>query len=75
MPLYDYQCDRCQTKFEVRASFEEKERGLKPVCPQCQSTETHQLLSMGVFLRVGNVGGADVPPPFCGPNAGSGCCG
>jgi putative FmdB family regulatory protein len=28
MPLYDYQCQRCQTVFEVRATFKEKEVGL-----------------------------------------------
>lgn len=75
MPLYDYQCDDCQTKFEVRATFQEKERGLKPVCPKCQSVETHQLMSLGLFLRVGSSGVSELSSTCCGPNAGSGCCG
>jgi len=33
MPLYDYQCKKCQTIFEVRATFKEKEEGLEPECP------------------------------------------
>ncbi|RPJ18717.1 MAG: zinc ribbon domain-containing protein, partial [Chloroflexi bacterium] len=40
MPLYDYQCQNCQAVFEVRATFKEKEQGLKPKCPQCQSKKT-----------------------------------
>ncbi|NMC11466.1 MAG: zinc ribbon domain-containing protein [Chloroflexi bacterium] len=74
MPLYDYRCDHCQTVFEVRASFKEKEAGLKPKCPQCYSHETQQLLTSGLFLRSGD---NDMPlgSSGCGPNAGLGCCG
>ncbi|MHB8086987.1 MAG: FmdB family zinc ribbon protein [Anaerolineaceae bacterium] len=75
MPLYDYQCDQCQTQFEVRASFQEKGLGLKPVCPKCQSSVTHQLLSTSFLLRGGSSNGGSVPPSYCGPNSGSGCCG
>ncbi len=74
MPIYDYRCDRCETTFEVRATFKEKEAGLKPVCPTCQSIATHQLLAVGMFVHAGGTDGA----PFssgCGPNAGPGCCG
>jgi putative FmdB family regulatory protein len=74
MPIYDYQCDRCDTTFEVRASFKEKEAGLKPVCPTCQNAETHQLLTVGMFVRGGGNGGAS-NSSCCGPDAGPGCCG
>ena len=30
MSLYDYQCNKCQAVFEVRAKFKEKEVGLEP---------------------------------------------
>jgi putative FmdB family regulatory protein len=74
MPVYDYQCQHCQTAFEVRATFKEKEAGLKPECPQCHSKKTHQLLTSGLFLR--HSGDGDVLElPTCGPNAGPGCCG
>ena len=74
MPLYDYQCQDCQAVFEVRASFKEKEEGLKPECPQCQSKQTRQLLTSGLLLRVV----ADKAPQgncACGTNGASGCCG
>ncbi len=75
MPLYDYQCDHCKKIFEVRATFREKELGLKPVCPDCQSDETHQVLRVGLFLRAGSSGGTELSSSCCDPNAGPGCCG
>jgi putative FmdB family regulatory protein len=74
MPLYDYQCKQCQTIFEVRAAFKEKEAGLEPECPECHSKKTNQLLASGLFLRKSN-DGVDLTGPGCGPNAGPGCCG
>ena len=74
MPVYDYQCQQCQTVFEVRASFKEKEAGLKPECPQCHSKKTHQRLTSGLFLRHSD-DSASLELPMCGPNSGSGCCG
>ncbi len=73
MPLYDYQCKHCKTVFEVRASFKEKEAGLKPECPHCQSKETRQILSSGLFLRRSDDGAA-MELPMCDPQAGPGCC-
>jgi putative FmdB family regulatory protein len=73
MPLYDYQCNKCQTVFEVRATFKEKEAGLEPECPECHSKKTHQLLTSGLFLRKSD-DGADLRGPGCGANAGPGCC-
>lgn len=75
MPLYDYQCDRCQTTFEVRASFREKELGLRPVCPNCKSTDTRQILTSGLFIRGESSGSASMQSSFCSPNSGAGCCG
>lgn len=74
MPIYEYQCRNCQTIFEVRATFKEKELGLNPECPQCHSQDTRQRLSSGLFLRVGG----ETSPlglSVCGPNTRSGCCG
>jgi putative FmdB family regulatory protein len=71
MPLYDYQCQNCQAVFEVRATFKEKQEGLKPKCPQCQSKKTRQLLTSGLLL----LHTSDGPSEACGPNAGPGCCG
>lgn len=75
MPIYSFQCNDCQTEFDIRASFQEKELGLKPVCPKCQSIETKQVLSAGLFLRSGSSGESFQPSSVCSPNSGSGCCG
>lgn len=75
MPVYDYQCDQCQTRFEIQASFHEKEIGLKPECPKCRSSKTHQLLSTGIFVNSGSDDRGSIPPSFCGPSSGLGCCG
>ena len=73
MPLYDYQCQHCQITFEVRASFNEKEAGLQPECPQCHCQETHQVLTARLLLHFGG-GGATAKMPACRPNVGPGCC-
>lgn len=73
MPIYDFQCQDCQTVFEVRATFKEKEQGLEPKCPQCQSKRTRQVLTTGLLLRV--VGDNDPQGGCACGTGGSGCCG
>jgi putative FmdB family regulatory protein len=75
MPVYDYQCNNCKFSFEIRATIQEKEAGLHPVCPKCQSPETRQVLSAGIFIFGGNKNNSSNPSSCCGPNSGSGCCG
>lgn len=75
MPLYDYQCNHCQTTLEVRASFREKELGLEPACPNCQSTATNQIPTVGLLVRKGSDDGASLLSSNCGLNSGTGCCG
>ena len=75
MPLYVYQCDQCQTTFDVRATFKEKDLGLEPTCPNCQGMVTHQILTTGLFIQGGSGESFSTSPPFCGPGAGPGCCG
>jgi len=74
MPIYDYQCDQCETTFEIQASFHDKELGLEPVCPKCQGKKTHQVLTAGLFITSSSPGNAS-SSSCCDPNAGSGCCG
>jgi putative FmdB family regulatory protein len=73
MPLYDYECGQCHTIFEVRASFEEKEAGLEPECPECQCKDVKQVISGGLVIL--GKDGISFSGPACGPNGGSGCCG
>lgn len=72
MPVYVFQCQDCQEVFDVRASFKEKEAGLQPLCPQCESLQTLQVITAGLFIRGNN--GASISLPACGPTAGPGCC-
>ncbi len=72
MPVYSFQCQDCQEVFDVRASFKEKEAGLEPRCPKCQSQQTKQVITSGLYIRGGD--GESLSLPACGPNAGPGCC-
>jgi len=72
MPVYVFQCQDCQEVFDVRASFKEKEAGLEPLCPQCESQQTIQVITAGLFIRGSD--GASLSLPACGPTAGPGCC-
>jgi putative FmdB family regulatory protein len=64
MPLYEYVCAECESKFEryVRAW------GEAVACPECRSATVEKQLS-----RFAMAGGADRDP---GPaSGGGGCCG
>ncbi len=75
MPIYDYSCNQCGTRFETRLSFTEKDSGLVPVCPNCSSSETRQIITGGMGLLMGNSQSGNDLPPACGPRLGGGCCG
>jgi putative FmdB family regulatory protein len=67
MPIYEFQCGDCDERFEVRASFEEKDKGLSPKCPRCGSENTGQIFGgMVFFAKTGEVA-------FTKPSGGS-CC-
>lgn len=73
MSRYDYQCETCNQVFEVRASIQEKEAGLKPVCPNCHGTIAHQVIRVSFVLHTTSGAGNQ---NFCrGPNVKPGCCG
>ena len=72
MPLYEYQCQVCRTAYEVRASFQEKQAGLSPVCPKCGSAEARQIITAGLLIRAGS--DERGPACGCGQNSGTGCC-
>ncbi len=74
MPLYDYQCRDCGQVFEVRATFKQKEQGLHPACPACESAKTQQVVSAPMVVRAGAGDRADLAQFACDPSAGRGCC-
>jgi putative FmdB family regulatory protein len=76
MPFYDFRCRHCENLFTIRATIKEKEDGLQPVCPVCQSDETRQMITAGILLGQAVTGNdRSLPSTCCGPGAGSGCCG
>ena len=43
MPVYEYKCKGCQTKFELRRSFSQADADTS--CPHCQGQEVQRLIS------------------------------
>ena len=50
MPIYEYQCSRCDTEFEEIASSTDE----TPHCPSCGSADTRKLMSCACRCRGGN---------------------
>jgi putative FmdB family regulatory protein len=50
MPVYEYQCEDCNRKFDVVATLTEKESGLAPVCPKCRGRHVQQIFSRFTVL-------------------------
>ena len=71
MPIYEYYCQDCEKRFDVKASIQEREKGLKVNCPDCGSCKTIQLLSS--FFTFSKGGGSKFDGG-CGPNSMPGCC-
>ena len=42
MPTYEYVCKDCKKTFTVIATFAEHEKGTKPACQHCGSTNVEQ---------------------------------
>jgi putative FmdB family regulatory protein len=68
--VYAYRCEACGEQFTVRATLAEKERGLSPRCPLCDSRNVVQdYAGVGIARGTGGGGGC------CGPSRRGGCCG
>ena len=48
MPLYDYQCDRCGHRFEVRQGIKEDPL---TTCPQCGATIRRVIHPVGIVFK------------------------
>lgn len=44
MPVYEYACQECKKRFEVRASLEEREKA-RVQCPECKSEKVERVFS------------------------------
>ena len=73
MPLYEYACPACATRFEaLQRSFREKAS-----CPSCGEEEVERLLSTFALSSGGAGAGRDLAPAprAAGGSCGSGGCG
>ena len=51
MPIYEYECEICACRFELKRRFDEDEGNL--CCPQCQG-KVHQLFSAPAIIFKGS---------------------
>jgi len=75
MPLYEYQCDDCHTRFELLTSFANADSGI--VCQKCYSTHVRRLVSAFATARKGE-GTMDFSSAMSDADfgdGGGGCCG
>lgn len=57
MPSYSYQCNSCNSKFELFFSIKDYQE--KPVCESCNSSETSRLYVADVLSQVASVRKSD----------------
>ena len=70
MPVYEYYCSNCRTKFDALRPMSDADVAIK--CEHCESTRTARVLSM-FFASAGSRGESASPSDFGG---GGGCaCG
>lgn len=67
MPLYEYYCATCKTKFEALRSRQQADTPIQ--CPQCESSTTSRVLSLFAAHT-----GSQASAPETG-FGGGGCCG
>jgi len=70
MPAYEYQCDTCETHFDMRQKMSEQ---AVEVCPQCGG-HVKRLISGGAgAITRGASNASSYAPPQCGMDGS--CCG
>ena len=67
MPAYDYVCQQCGERFEVRMSMSAYSAGAKVACEECGSTHVERAYTTVNVLTAGRSGAA--------PSAGGSSCG
>jgi putative FmdB family regulatory protein len=76
VPIYEYTCEQCETKFEKLVRSMSSAGGDKPACPKCGSTQTGRSLSVfAVGAEGAKSSGASPAPGMCGRCGGPGPCG
>jgi putative FmdB family regulatory protein len=74
MPIYEYTCASCRTKFDHLARTMHGDAKVK--CPKCASTRTSRAMSLFAVGAQGSrsAAPADLPPGMCGRCGGPGPC-
>lgn len=72
MPVYEYLCQSCQTKFELLRTFSQADHDT--VCPRCQGGQARRLISSFSSFSKGEGGVTTaVGGSSCGSCAASSC--
>ncbi len=74
MPLYEYRCSDCETRFDALRAMSDADVPI--VCPKCGSENTCRMISL--FSAVGSEGviaGAGTSCGPCTPSASCATCG
>lgn len=71
MPLYEYYCTDCRTKFEALRPMSKADATIQ--CKSCESMRTSRVLSL-FATHTKSEGSSNFSPNFSG-NMGGGCCG
>ena len=66
MPIYEYYCDKCDSKFECLIMGKDK-----PKCPHCGGTKAKRMMSACGFVSKGN--GGQTTAKSSGGSSCSGC--
>ena len=69
VPLYDYQCDHCGHRFEVRQGIKEDPL---TVCPQCEGSIRRVIHPVGIVFKGSGFYVTDNRRPSSTSNAGAG---
>lgn len=72
MPLYEYYCAECRTKFEALRPMDKADTPIQ--CKHCESMRTSRALSLFATHTKAEAGAA-VPQNFSAPGSRGGCCG
>jgi putative FmdB family regulatory protein len=71
MPLYEYYCADCHTKFEALRPMSKADSAIQ--CKSCESMRTSRVLSL--FATHTKTEGSSASSPTFSGNLGGGCCG
>ncbi len=72
MPLYEYYCADCRTKFEAIRPMTKADDTIQ--CKNCESNHTSRMLSL-FAAHTNTEGGSASSQNFTGGHGGGGCCG